>query len=65
MLSTLVKTKTNQEIVFIMSQILVKKVSVDRKEYDNYSLFFEDTTDCRVTKQLTVIDVILAILRKL
>ena len=51
--TTYTSEKTIQEMVFIMSEVLEKKILEDMRESNHFPLLFE-TTDCTVTEPLAV-----------
>ena len=52
--ATYTSEKTIQEMVFIMSEILEKKILESMRESGQFSILFDETTDCTVTEQLAV-----------
>lgn len=51
---TYTSKKTIQEMVYIMSDILEKKIFESMRESDHFSILFHETTDCTITEQLAV-----------
>ena len=43
-----------QEMLYVMSEVVEKPILCDMKKSQHYSLMFDKTTDCTVTKQLAV-----------
>ena len=52
--ATYTSEKTIQEMVFVMSESLEKKMLESMRESSHFSILFNETTDCTVTEQLAV-----------
>ena len=52
--ATYTSSKSIQEMVFILSEVIENKILNEMREADHFSLMFDETTDCSVTEQLSI-----------
>ena len=52
--ATYTSFRSIQEMVFIMSEVIEKKILNRLRESDHFALMFDETTDCSVTEQLAI-----------
>ena len=52
--ATYMSDKTNQEMVFIISEVIEQKILNEMNRSEHFALMIDETTDCTTTEQMTI-----------